>query len=432
MTEELKSTLEEVRQELLIPFYKVKDIFVDYFTEERVDWDTSEISACAVDNYSNAYVISVFRALRSREIISEAIFLRAIDNECTEEDDNTVTEVLRCTLSDLTPEEKNRFLDLNNFAFPITVHFPEVTVKNEKGEHTNIKHLFARVFVRLDGTLVGNFKLLRSHYTYAHFKNNYMHSHVSNIPLGEHVSEFQGCCTGSGPINETIYELRSINSDEQWMQFCWDLDKYVTVESIAGIPYHRLVDADCEQSGSCLLSFGYSRQVWHWEEVFGYENLTKMHIDFLKYLITNNYIKFRWAHESWQVAHSFSEFALIVSKAYFRWVKEVSSYFAENDFDYNQRIESYTTPVLYTPSGMYTISNDCINIEDRIRNFSGKLIITFKGEPFYGVVEERKNTEEIKLRILDPKVLIKIHDELYLILNRFYGRNTTEICNQEE
>ena len=72
----------------------------------------------------------------------------------------------------------------------IIIRFPEVIVKNERGQSTRIKNLFAKVKVNADGTLVGEFRLNRTHYTYNHFLHNYLHSHVYDIPTWD-FREFQ-------------------------------------------------------------------------------------------------------------------------------------------------------------------------------------------------------------------------------------------------
>ena len=64
-------------------------------------------------------------------------------------------------------------------------------------------------------------------------------SHVHGIPFNR-FTDFKSPCLGSGPIKSTVATL-ALGYDEAIRQlFCLELDKYVRVESIAGIPYRYL------------------------------------------------------------------------------------------------------------------------------------------------------------------------------------------------
>ena len=53
-------------------------------------------------------------------------------------------------------------------------------------------------------------------------------------------SYFQLPCLGEGPIGTTCSILRNENNENIWRLFCVELSRYVTVESIAGVPYYRM------------------------------------------------------------------------------------------------------------------------------------------------------------------------------------------------
>lgn len=127
--------------------------------------------------------------------------------------------------------------NLNNAT--IIVHFPELTITNERGRTHLIRDMYARVVLLPDGKLCSGPQFHRATFTYAECKNNYLHSHVRTIPFDD-LTKWQGGCLGSGPIRDTISRLSIDFSWEDWTLFAVQLDQYVHVESLEGGPYHRM------------------------------------------------------------------------------------------------------------------------------------------------------------------------------------------------
>lgn len=121
----------------------------------------------------------------------------------------------------------------------ILVHFPEVRVTNENNRCIDLKDLFAEVTIGYDGTLFGTFKLNKATYDIAQWKSCYIHSHVNSLYYNR-VAEFKDPCLGNGPIKSTILRLHSAYNEDDWKLFCLELQKYVQTESLAGGPYIKL------------------------------------------------------------------------------------------------------------------------------------------------------------------------------------------------
>lgn len=121
----------------------------------------------------------------------------------------------------------------------IIVHFPELTITNERGRTHLIRDMYARVVLSPNGKLYSGPQFHRATFTHAECKNNYLHSHVRTIRF-DHLTEWQGGCLGSGPIRDTISRLSIGFSWEDWTLFAVQLDQYVHVESLEGGPYHRM------------------------------------------------------------------------------------------------------------------------------------------------------------------------------------------------
>lgn len=116
------------------------------------------------------------------------------------------------------------------------VHFPEVKVTNEHDRSVDITHLWVKVKLSLDGTIDGYFQMMRSELTLEQFESGYSHSHIHGINTGNYY-EWANPCLGDGPIKGTIASLSTQFSEEMWNLFCLELSKYVTVESLTGVPY---------------------------------------------------------------------------------------------------------------------------------------------------------------------------------------------------
>lgn len=122
----------------------------------------------------------------------------------------------------------------------IYVWWPRVTVTNENDKSIVIQDLYAKILVSMDGTIPyesSGFQLNRATFNSIQFNSEYIHSHV---PHRRGVPEFQNPCLGTGPIRNTILDLKNSYEETLWMLFCQELALYVTVESLRGGPYFRL------------------------------------------------------------------------------------------------------------------------------------------------------------------------------------------------
>lgn len=119
------------------------------------------------------------------------------------------------------------------------IHFPEVKVTNEHDRSVDITHLWVKVKLSLDGTIDGYFQMMRSELTLEQFESGYSHSHIHGVNSNNYYS-WSDPCLGNGPIRNTIVSLSTQFSEEMWNLFCLELSKYVTVESLTGVPYMYL------------------------------------------------------------------------------------------------------------------------------------------------------------------------------------------------
>lgn len=439
MNENLKVCLETLYDKF-INFYtkNIVEIFQREFSEENVDYIPK---APTFEDFT----IRVLNAIRVFDVDGESIIL------CNEDTGYNQGYDCLCNIEDIEEETCYSFeeafnhiefsdvfkcFNLLEYLQTIIVHFPEVTVTNEKGESTKIKHLFARVKFYLNGRITSEgFKLNRSHYSYNHFINNYMHSHVHSIgkSFGYY---FQECCKGSGPINTSIESLKYNYSEAQWMQFCWDLAKYVTIESLEGVPYHRLIEADkSPYKGSkfntlIIDTSNALRKLFYGDN--GLLSVDHFWENFVEYLIENRVLNFTWCNSQWVISDNYINCIKTVTEAFLNFYKQNLADLLNNP-ETNYKVDDLINSnilqkVIIDPTGIYeykTIRNP--DVED----FRGSYMLSFKGVDYHLEIDEPTNDDRCNV-ILNIRIYSKIIHSILTILNLNYNeRNIIETTESE-
>ena len=137
----------------------------------------------------------------------------------------------------------------------IFVHWPTVKVTNEYDESVEIWDLYAANVISPSGVLKGPPYFNRSTYDNIQWQSDYAHSHLSGIDK-HNIKAFRSSCLGSGPLNHTVPRLSGTESSRDldiWNLYIWELDKYVHVESVTGVPYRRIRNIGITNNNSCIL-----------------------------------------------------------------------------------------------------------------------------------------------------------------------------------
>lgn len=328
-------------------------------------------------------------------------------------------------------------IDLKDFFFTmitpsnyakIIIHFPEVIVKNERGQSTRIKNLFAEVKVKADGTLLGEFKLNRTHYIYNHFLHNYLHSHVCAIPTWD-FREFQNCCLGTGPIRHTIHNLHQEYNESQWMQFCWDLSKYVTIESEEGVPYHYLSRSNTSfVQGDEIRTDSFGYNISGFQKIHVSTNMSlpeHMWGNFAKYLIDTKSISFRWVNKHWEIAAGPIEHIKNVSTSFLKFLRSNYIIFRQHtDIVESLFSRGVLKKVIININGIYKLSTSSDRVS-RIDDYRGKYALTFKGEDYCIEIDEPTEPSSFYYHtILDVNIIAIITGIILKILNIKYGKRS--------
>lgn len=303
----------------------------------------------------------------------------------------------------------------------ILVHFPHVRVANEYDKYVDIKHLFAKVAIDLEGKILGRFRLNRSEYTISHLSNNYMHSHIQSIP--SIASNFQTPCTGNGPINRTICSL-SIDFDEDlWRLFCLELDKFTQVESIAGTPYHRLESLTANGNSGHYNVYTKIRMVRNLQSYsLRCLDLSKL-AQFTKCIIDNDILKFAYKDQGYYLAMSPVEYYAKISNLFIKWYNKEFKHgrvtHTLNDLLANNILQS----VKFSNGGFIKEYN-----RNRIdyRAYEGAFVCKFKGNDVNIVISDTKEEPEQNnvIYLLNQDIANFIITKILNIINFRYGNNS--------
>ena len=166
-------------------FYKIYNLFVDYYGEENVDI--------------------------------------------------LYTSTAKITIIDNNPYYKEDYHYRDVVLFDIIVYFSTITLTNEDSESYTITDLYVKIPVRYNYTC-SSIYLTRSSLTYDEYMSGYIHSHVNRNPYSRG-SIWSALCLGTGPFAEMVRNLNAnINS---WELVCFNLREALEVESLEGVPYAR-------------------------------------------------------------------------------------------------------------------------------------------------------------------------------------------------
>lgn len=403
-------------------FKYIVDIFNDYYGEERVD---VQYNFC--DNFYNTILNSFYNPNTFEVDIYNNwdgwIGMRNIFNE-SEENVNRILDSIdfQHIHTALTHPDDNAF---------ILVHFPQVKVSNESGKSTIIKNLFAKVTLNTKGEF-RKLEFSKTHYTYAHFIHGYLHSHA---PKQYNYNGFHVCCTGTGPINDTIRNLQYYEEDydytDQWMQFCWDLDKYVTVESEEGVPYIRMSNCVSEVKTGEEISLNLDKVYTTLSSTtFGHSYSCYLGIhdlqEFVKYLIDSKVFKFKWSHKKWDYAHSNEDLIILISNHFLKWIKTYSL-ISSNSYSYVNVQNHYFEQTISINNKLFCKSNSA---PPDINNHQNKDMFIFKGEMQKLHIDNPTNNNIGFIWSLKAKYAQPILIYLLKIINIYYGKDTiTETGN---
>lgn len=384
MTEEIVNEIKKLWEEDKIPKIeiqkKVLQVFTEYFSEDLVDSDI------------NSY----------EEIV------RKLDKVVTEDAYKNEGLPWLITMCDSVVSSQ-----LN-----VIVRFPRVTVTNEHNNSIDITELYAKVSIDCNFCEPIVLKMMRTEYSLEQWTSGYSHSHISGLCANS--GDWKRPCLGSGPLVDTRDKvtISNITIDEKLEYlglFCYELDKYVRVESIEGIPYNHLESVG---SGDSKIVLGNNAVDWYY-----FRGTAKLILeDFYKYFISEYNFKFSYINGQYIVGESLPRLLMKMSQHFAVW------YNKEGYNKYKKSLEYLTEHILVK----YKISNEQIYTGDRCVNqvyidainAENREMLVFKGKPV--ILRIYDNAESFsELYLLNASIFDLFYTRILTIINYEY-RNKEE------
>lgn len=417
----IEKKIEELYNSLMDKPLRVLGIFNDFFGEDKVDmqgyWSLDKFKS-----WMNIEPLSTY--IPDGNIVSMNMNDWSMYKtwSITDLPGDQVEKVVN-VLTNTTVKERIGNAKFNGIF--ILVHFPHVRVTNEHDRFVDINHLWAKVKVSYNGTLNGGFTLNRSEYTLLHIRSHYMHSHISSIPTGD-FTQFQNPCTGRGPINGTISALNRDYDEDMWNMFCLELSKYVTVESVAGVPYNYL-----EKLGTNDMGVDVDRFITYLSPNYYGDTLSTDKLrDFVRHFINTKKLKFNYVNGSYSIGMSLPEYIILISNEFISWYNDLfNKGEVTNTFDNLKTKELLRECIIDNGKIYYDRGRNNVN---NYAQYIGKKVCVFKGrEITVDITDIAEVRNENKSIILNTQTALYILNIILKVLNYRYGRNkATHESNQ--
>lgn len=239
LKDKILKTIQARRKVACLHQSEVINLLRDYFTEELTDvtyiYSDNELLNLFMETSLIDMTPSVVRNTDYKYIsISNLVRL---NNNRSNQANKVLEDVLKEVFTEPTVFIDNLILR-NNTAY-LYIRFPKVTVTNEDDKSVDIDELYVLVPINGNGTLKRNFSMVRSSYPIIQWLSGYSHSHLPRL-YTDRVPHFAYPCLGNGPLAPTQDNLRSVFNIDMWGLFAFELEKYVTQESLLGGPYIKL------------------------------------------------------------------------------------------------------------------------------------------------------------------------------------------------
>lgn len=410
---DVSALIEEVYDRIMEKPKIILGIFNDFFNEANVD----------MQNYKS---LSGFKCWANHTSVRNYINIDLLSPKDKEElGDKALPELSQSTFEKVAeiikqPDALDKITyEVGSFTYiRILVHFPHVTITNENGKFLEINHLYAEININYRGQMCEKFGLNRSDYSVLHLCNNYMTSHVRQIPTHD-FTEFQSPCLGDGPISNTVYTLMIKYDEGIWNLFCLELSKYVTVESLSGIPYHRLEDLNFYDKFLEGCRFTVIPIPPHFD-CFPKEKIK----EFVRYFVNSKKLKFNYEKGSYSIGMTLIDYIILISNEFIAWYNEQSNEDKISIPINDLKREGLIRDAIIENGRIYYVQPRRSEIIDTYDSFIGKKVCTFKGKDITITISDRTtNYVGHKNIFLNVQLSLFILNICLKVLNYRYGRN---------
>ena len=426
MTEEVRNKLKVVYDGVAGKIPEVLEVFTDFFGEEYVD--------CSFMSFDEMLEWLNGETLGSMGVTSFHTSMYNIDVQDYEANGRgkTFLEYIPDLgiIEYVTPRivEKLSSTLLTRGSIPstkfcyITIYWPKAKVTNEFERSVEISKLFARVECTTRGKTLNRFTMCRTEFNMLHWASDYAHSHLPGIDKSD-PGKFRQPCTGSGPINDTISTLKDHFDIQIWGLYALELAKYVTVESVAGVPHRRL-----ENIGrSSIVS---DSQIAVVNDIPNYADyrgngLKPVYIlEFIKYFLGKKLMKFAYRNGSYGLGETFTDFWVKVSNCFIEWYNAA---FRAGRFRMDlDGLKQKNVVKNYIVADGRVYSSDFVTTLETVASINGRELFKFKGETQrLNITDAREVSTRNTSLLVNPIICYVILTKALEIINYSYGREET-------
>ena len=318
-----------------------------------------------------------------------------------------------------------KFVAVNSISVYIIVYFPKITVTNEYDESIDIEEVYIRVPVNCSGKLIFSFEIIRTKYSYIQYESGYMHSHAYS-GISKTSRDWRSMCLGSGPLVTTTHTLKNSYDLDIWRLFCIELDEYLKVESVAGVPYIRM---NRVSNSNNLYNYNITNNDYY-NIQYRIHQSSPLFKDFLKFFIqkicSNDYY-FSFRDKDIHLAISNEQFAILISKYFIEYCNYKNE---EIEIDTDSIISNFMVKVQRDVSGTLKYFRQSNSSNYTNESQSDTKALTFKGQDKYVKIDTKVETSQNKeIYLLNPDLVSQVLNYLLKIIN--YG-NTEEFTTNSK
>jgi hypothetical protein len=328
----------------------------------------------------------------------------------------------------LSEEQLNAFRRrFRESTYSIYVWWPRVTVSNEYDRCIDIQDLYAKINIDINGRIPYEhygFMLTRSTFSKEQWLSGYCHSHVPSLRGG--VPTFEHPCLGTGPIRNTIVELKNSNEEALWMLFCQELAMYVTVESISGGPYIRMESIGAWNESDEYRNYNFFRcELQDWVPTDQRDAVEKALNTFKMYYIDNGHLKIGFRDGLYASAMPYFDFIIDISNCYIKWYNDTGRY-DDDIFEVTSstllKDAKISNKKIYTPKGPYSRT---LGIPDGL---IGREMFMFKDQTVrLNIRDDDTDNEEMEnVHILNSYAAMYVLYKILITINYNYGNTISE------
>ena len=290
----------------------------------------------------------------------------------------------------------------------LLIKFPHVRITNEEDEWIDIQDLLVRIMVLRTGAMYSYPTFIRTTYPLLQWVNNYMHSHISFYRSD--YKNWHDMCLGRSQLNSTINSLNGAFDLDIWGLYFYELEKSVQVESIKGVPYHRLSSVTSKAEVPIPNYYRINEANSYNMDIGTFKGLP----DFLIYLLHTVDIEFAWNGECYVLGEPMLNFWIKVSNAFIEWINKMRFY---------RFPRSMMCKYIISESKVYR-PTDYADLQELPEENNDYMDFYFKGVPQkLTVFKENNDGSNVKeILLLSDNYFTTLLSSILSNINRHYGR----------